>query len=247
MTNNHTFCITYGGTSRNGNTFVPYTAIAHTADEAIAIINTWKTYGRKNSTQSIDNITVNERCEEKIRELFREGIKPEHQGQLILYGTMRTTNCGAWDISFYPALGDTLAEHSRKYQQLREAAKKERLRKAEEYKHRRLAELNEQKRGWYHVSLEIRLYVFATRGNDYMPHMDYSCDLIADSGMDAYNKTVKYLEDHPEELTHRGNMATLQSVCDPTSSGFEFTFLGAKTDDGYSTDLWEEWKAKGEI
>ena len=247
MTNNQAFCITYGGSTRDGRTFIPYTAIAHTADEAIAIINTWKTYGRKNSTQSIDNITVNERCEEKIRELFREGIKPEHQGQLILYGTMRTTNCGAWDISFYPALGDTLAEHSRKYQQIREAAKQERLRKAEEYKQLRLAELNEQKHGWYHVSVEIRLYVFATHGNDYMPHMDYSCNLIADSGMDAYNKTVKYLEDHPEELTHRGNMATLQSVCNPTSSGYEFLFLGVKTDDGYSVEKWEEWKKNGEI
>lgn len=247
MANNQAFCITYGGTSRNGNTYIPYTAIAHTADEAIAIINTWKTYGRKNSTQNIDKITVNERCAEKIRELFREGIKPEHQGQLILYGTMRTTNCGAWDISFYPALGDTLAEHSRKYQQMREAAKQERLRKAEEAKQRRLGELYEQKRGWYHVSVKIRLYVFATRGNDYMPHMDYSCDLIADSGMDAYDKTVEYIKNHPEELTHRGNTATLQSVCDPTSSGFEFVFLGVKTDEGYSVEKWEEWKRNGEI
>ena len=26
-----------------------------------------------------------------------------------------------------------------------------------------------------------------------------------------------------------------------------YTFLGVKTDDGYSVEKWEEWKAKGEI
>lgn len=243
MINNHTFCITYGGSTRDGRTFIPYTAIAHTADEAIAIINTWKTYGRKTSTQSIDCITVNERTAEKIRELFREGVKPEHQGQLILYGTMRTTNCGAWDISFYPALGDTLAEHSRKYQQLREAAKRERLRQAEEAKQRRLAELNEQKRGWYHVELELRLLVF--NNNDYRTEKTFSGNVIANSGMDAYDKAVKEIKN--EGFTHRGNIAILESWAGPTSRGYEFLFLGVKTDDGYSVEKWEEWHKNGEI
>ena len=43
------------------------------------------------------------------------------------------------------------------------------------------------------------------------------------------------------------NVATLQSVCDPTSNDFECTFLGVKTDEGYSFEKWEEWKKKGEI
>ena len=33
---NNVFCITYGGRANNGNTYVPYKAIAHTAEEAIA-------------------------------------------------------------------------------------------------------------------------------------------------------------------------------------------------------------------
>lgn len=183
----------------------------------------------------------------KIRELFEKGIKPEHQGQRVCYGDFRTTGCGCWSISFYPALADTLEEHERIYKEKREAAKQERMKAIEEARKRRLVELNEQKRGWYHVSLELRLYVFANRGNDWMEDADYSCNLIADSGMDAYDKVVKYVKDHPQELTVRGNITALQSYCGPTDGGFECNFLGVKTDEGYSIDLWEEWKAKGEI
>jgi len=242
MTNNHTFCITYGGTSRNGNTFVPYTAIAHTAGEAIAIINTWKTYGHRE-----ESIHVNDYTAGKIRELFEKGIKPEHQGKQWCYGNFRTTGCGCWSICFYPALADTLEEHERIYKEQREAAKQERMKAIEEARQRRLVELNEPKRGWYHVSLEMRLYVFANRGNDWMEDADYSCNLIADSGMDAYDKVVKYVKDHPQELTVRGNITALQSYCGPTDGGFECNFLGVKTDEGYSIDLWEEWHKKGEI
>ena len=71
--------------------------------------------------------------------------------------------------------------------------------------------------------------------------------MIADSGMDAYNKVVKYVKEHPEELTVRGNVTVLQSYCGPTDGGFECTFLGVKTDEGYSVKLWEEWKKNGEI
>lgn len=242
MTSNQAFLVSYEGFSRNNNVCNPYKAVVHTADEAISVINTWHTYGHHD-----EFIVVNETTEKKIRELFANGFVVPYGGGKSTNVTLRTTGCGCWDIIIRPALADTLEEHNRIYNEQREAAKQERLRLAEEAKQRRLAELNEQKRGWYHVSVEIRLYVFATSGNDYMPYMEYSCDLIADSGLDAYNKTVKYLKDHPEELTHRGNIATLQSVCDPTSSDFECTFLGVKTDEGYSVEKWEEWKKNGEI
>lgn len=242
MANYQAFCITYGGTSRNGNTFAPYTAIAHSADEAIAIINTWKTYGHRE-----ENIHVNDYTAGKIRELFEKVIKPEHQGQRVCYGDFRTTGCGCWSISFYPALADTLEEHERIYKEKREAAKQERMKAIEEARKRRLVELNEQMRGWYHVSLKLRLYVFANRGNDWMEDADYSCNLIADSGMDAYDKVVKYVKEHPQELTVRGNNTALQSYCGPTDGGFECNFLGVKTDEGYSIDLWKEWHKNGEI
>lgn len=237
------FCITYGGRTSNGNTYVPYKAIAHTAEEAIAVINTWKTYGRKTS----DCIVVNATTEEKIRELFRDGIGTYYDGKPRTWVPMRTTGCGAWGIIFEQALADTLEEHNR-IEQERKAVEAEECKKRHSlYVKKRLAELNERKRGWYHVSLEIRLYVFAFRGNDYTCDTVYTCDIIADSGMDAYNMTVKWVRHHPEELVVNGNAATLQSCCEPSDRGFEFTFLGVKTDDGFSIETWEEWHRNGEI
>lgn len=241
------FFVCYSGTDRYGNTHMPYKAVVNTADEAIAVINTWKTYGKKDSTNEWEQITVNAQTERKIREYFANGVDKTWEGYKLDYLSVRTTGCGCWDVIIRPALADTLEEHERIYKEKREAAKQERMKAIEEARKRRLVELNEQKRGWYHVSLELRLYVFANRGNDWMEDADYSCNLIADSGMDAYDKVVKYVKDHPQELTVRGNITALQSYCGPTDGGFECNFLGVKTDEGYSIDLWEEWKAKGEI
>ena len=235
MANNQAFCVTYGGTDRYGNRHTPYKAIAHSANEAIAVINTWHSYGR-----SSGNIEVNERSAEKIREIFREknvtGVRQ-----------LRTTGCGCWDISFYPAMADTIEEHTRIYNEHREAAKKERLRKAEEARQRRLAELNVHRQGWYHTELDVRVMVFNNRGNDYFTDLTFSGKVIADSGMDAYDKAMKHVQDHPEELVHRGNIASLHCVAEPFESGFSYTFLGMKTDEGYSVEKWEEAKVNGEI
>lgn len=241
---NNIFCITYGGRANNDNTYVPYKAIAHTADEAIAQINTWHPYGRKNST---DTITVNEATAEKIRTLFRDGFGCYPSGEPRTYLGLRTTGCGAWEIGFHPALADTLEEHERIYNEQREAAKQERKRLAEAAIQRRLEELNEQKRGWYHAELTVRAMVFARKGNDYMTDLTFSGNVIADSGADAYDKALKHVMEHPEELTHRGNMASLHAWPDMVSRDFSFTFLGVKTDEGYSVEKWNEWKEKGKI
>lgn len=225
------FYIYYGGVARNGNTYIPFKTVAHTADEAIATINTWKTYGKKNSEE---HIFVNERTEEKIRRLFRDGLGTHR------WEEMRTTGCGAWSIVFQPALADTLEEHLRINHEQREAAKQERLRQAEAAKQRRLGELYRQRKGWYHVELGIKVMVFAKQGNDYFAALTFEGNIIADSGADAYNKAVKYVQDHPEELTHRGNIGALHAWADMTSHDFTFTFLGVKTDDGYSIDKWNE-------
>lgn len=238
---NNVFCITYGGTDRYGNHHTPYKAIAHTADEAIAVINTWCTYGRPGNS-----IVVNQISAQKIRSFFEEGISRD-KSKDCGYRTVRTTGCGAWDISFYPALAGSLEEHERIYNQQREAAKQERMRQAELARQRRLAELNEQKRGWYHTELYVNVSVFNSHGNDYFTDLTFSGNIIADSGMDAYNKAVKHVLDHPEELTHRGNWGSMSSYPDPCSSRFSYTFLGVKTDYGYSVEKWEEWHENGEI
>ena len=235
--------VCYSGNDRYGNTYTPYKAIAKTADEAIAVINTWQSYGGKRDYAS--PIMVNATTEQKIRDLFRDGFGTYPSGQPRTYVGLRTTGCGAWEIGFHPALADTLEEHERIYNEQREAAKQERIRLAEIAKQRRLGELNEQKRGWYHVELELRLSVFNNHGNDYRTDMTFSGNVIADSGIDAYDKAVKSI--HNEGFTHRGNIAMLESWAESTSNGYEFLFLGVKTDDGYSVEKWEEWKAKGEI
>ena len=245
MTNNQVFCVTYGGRAGNGNTYVPYKAIVHSADEAIAVINTWKTYG--NHKVENNDIVVNEISEKKIRELFSAGSITTYEGVKTNRLSLRTTGCGCWDITFYPALADTLEEHNRIYNEQREAAKQERMRQAEEAKQRRMAELMEQKRGWYHVELELCLSVFNNRGNDYRTQKTFSGYVIADSGADAYNKAVAHIESHPDELEHHGNMAILETYAEATSHGYEFTFLGVKTDGGYSVEKWEEWRKNGEI
>lgn len=239
------FFITYGGPARNGNTYTPYKAIAKTADEAIAVINIWQTYGGKRDYAS--PIMVNATTEQKIRNLFRDGFGTYPSGQPRTYVGLRTTGCGAWEIGFHPALADTLEEHERIYNEQREAAKAERKRLAEAAIQGRLAELNEQRRGWYHAELTVRAMVFAQKGNDYMTDLTFSGNVIADSGADAYDKALKHVMDHPEELTHRGNMATLHAWPDMTSHDYSFTFLGVKTDEGFSIDKWQEWKNNGEI
>ena len=244
---NKSFFVCYSGSDRYGNKYTPYKAVVHTADEAIAVINTWKTYGKKDSTNKWEQIKVNAPTEKKIRDLFETGYVTTWEGiRQSQRVTMRTTGCGCYDIVFYPALADTLEEHERIYNEQREAEKKERMRQAEEARKKRIAELNVQRRGWYHVELTIRVYVFA-RHNDYHEEPTYSCTLIADSGMDAYDKVVKWVKDHPEEIMVRGNQTALETWADADSSGFECTFLGVKTDEGYSVKLWEEWHKNGEI
>ncbi len=239
------FFITYGGPARNGNTYTPYKAIAKTADEAIAVINTWQSYGGKRDYAS--PIMVNATTEQKIRDLFRDGFDTYPSGQPRTYVGLRTTGCGAWEIGFHPALADTLEEHERIYNERREAAKAERKRLAEAAIQGRLAELNEQRKGWYHAELTIRAMVFAQKGDDYMTDLTFSGNVIADSGADAYDKALRHVQEHPEELTHRGNMATLHAWPDMVSHDYSFTFLGVKTDEGFSIEKWNEWKEKGEI
>lgn len=241
---NKSFFICYRGTDSYGNKRTPYKAVVHTADEAIAVINTWRTYGKQDPAFAI---TVNGATEKKIRELFNEGFITNYEGIKTGYETMRTTGCGCWDIAFAPALADTLEEHERIYNEQREAAKAERKRLAEAAIQGRLAELNEQRRGWYHAELTVRAMVFAQKGNDYMTDLTFSGNVIADSGADAYDKALDHVQRHPEELTHRGNMATLHAWPDMTSHDYSFTFLGVKTDEGFSIDKWQEWKNNGEI
>ena len=234
------FFITYGGYAKNGNKYVPYKAIVHSPEEAIATINTWKSYGRKNSTAPGDCIVVNEVTEKKIRALFANGLGTYPNGESCTYVGVRTTGCGAWEIGFTYPLADTLQEHERIYnerQAAREAARKERER---EIRREREAALNEVRRGWYHVEMDITLYVFARHGNDHFANTTFCGTVLAESGADAYDKAVSEIENNP--MLYHGNPIVVHAIPDAWSDDFSFTFLGMRTDDGYSVEEWEKWK-----
>ena len=232
------FFITYGGYAKNGYKYVPYKAIVHSPEEAIATINTWKSYGRKNSTAPGDCIVVNEVTEKKIRSLFADGLGTYPNGASCSYVGVRTTGCGAWEIGFTYPLADTLQEHERIYkerQATREAARKER---EHEIKREREAALSVRRRGWYHVEMTYTAYVFARHGNDHLTSLTFSGDVIAGSGIEAYNKAVSEILNNP--MTYHGDATVVQAIPDASSDGFSFTFLGVRTDDGYSVKEWEE-------
>lgn len=234
------FFITYGGYAKNGYKYVPYKAIVHSPEEAIATINTWKSYGRKNSTAPADRIVVNEVTEKKIRALFANGLGTYPNGESCTYVGVRTTGCGAWEIGFTYPLADTLQEHERIYnerQKALEAARKERER---EIQREREAELNVRRRGWYHVEMDITLYVFARHGNDYFANTTFCGTVLAESGADAYDKAVSEMENNP--MLYHGNFTDVHAIPDAWSDDFSFTFLGIRTDDGYSVEEWEKWK-----
>ena len=234
------FFITYGGYAKNGNKYVPYKAIVHSPEEAIATINTWKSYGRKNSTAPGDCIVVNEVTEKKIRALFANGLGTYPNGESCSYVGVRTTGCGAWEIGFTYPLADTLQEHERIYnerQKAREAARKER---EHEIQREREVALSEVRRGWYHVEMDITLYVFARHGNDYFANTTFCGTVLAESGADAYDKALSEMEKNP--MLYHGNPTFVHAIPDAWSDDFSFTFLGMRTDDGYSVEEWEKWK-----
>ena len=235
--------------------------MCETADQAIEFINGLKYRNQENQP----NLVVNDHTRELLQQAFRQEWQTNEHGrdyiwlggkdyagipskQVFGYLEIATTGCGNTRIYGYKPLADTVEEHDRIVKERDEAAAKVQQEKREAAVQKRLGELYEQRKGWYRVQLDIKLMVFNNHGNDYIADTTFEGDIIATCGADAYNKAVKHLCDGPEEvITYHGNISALQSWSDMTSYGYEFLFLGVKTDDGYSVEKWEEAKANGEI
>lgn len=43
-------------------------------------------------------------------------------------------------------------------------------------------------------------------------------------------------------MLYHGNPTVVHAIPDAWSDDFSFTFLGMRTDEGYSVKEWEEWK-----
>ena len=189
-------------------------ALCNNADEAICFINglIFKNWAKDRP------LSVNQNCERKIRVLF--------DGKDIgdLYG-LATTGCGVTRINFYPALADSIEEHIRIVEQKKETERAKRMKQNTERLNRRAIELNANRRGWYAVNLNFDRAKFGERGIYYVDS-NFSGKIIADSGMDAYNKTIDHLRDSVDVLPDSILPAAI-------SDRFWFEFLGMKTDDGY--------------
>lgn len=206
--------------------------MAATPEDAKRIIETFHGYGRPFNPTLI----VNTQTSAKIDLIYADANAQRHD--------LRTTNCGAKGIDFYPSLADTLEEHERIYQERCEAEKRERLAKAEALKQQMLQEWNELRRGWYSVSVEVSAH--RIDGNMARRWFTFSGHIIADSKMDAYNKALDPSKNGPEDMCCERSL--IYEGCSAwNSSNTEVLFLGMKTDYGYSVDAWEGAKKNGEI
>lgn len=163
-------------------------------------------------------LQLNQTSREKVENWLAQPDKP-------LY--FKTTNCGCWDILLTTTNCATFDEYK---QQRDEAAKQ----KANEREQKRLAELYEPRKGWYSVTLELSGDGITTHPNSCK---DFTGKVIADNGAEAYKKAVSECQ----------AMAPGYFPTDMLSNGYSFEFLGVKTDDGYSVELWQQWKNEGTI
>lgn len=206
--------------------------MAATPEEAKRVIETFHGYGRPSNPTLI----VNAQTEAKINSIYADANAQRRD--------LRTTNCGAKGIDFYPALADTLDEHERIYRERCKIEKRDRLAKAEALKQKMLQEWNEQRRGWYSVSVEGT--ALRPDGCCSRCWLTFSGHIIADSKMDAYNKFLDPSKNGPADMCRERGLS-FENCSAWNSTRTEVLFLGMKTDYGYSVDAWEEAKKNGAI
>jgi len=216
-------------------------ALCTNAEEAISFINSLEFRGNGH------RLVCNENCCNRLHALY-EGepvYHPsgnvsfiKHNGKFVEgFSDLATTGCSTTRILIYPALADTIEEHDRIYSEKIEEEKVQRLAENEQRIQNRLAELHKEKKGWYSVGLNFDRAKFG-RSGIYYNESDFSACIIASSGADAFNKTIKHLIESVDVLPD-------SQYPEMISSRYYFEFLGVKTDDGYSVDLWEKWKEEG--
>lgn len=171
-----------------------------------------------------ENLQCNPTTERYFRSLFA--------GEEVSSG-IRTTNCGKYDILCHSALAPTMEEHQQLYLAKCEAEKQERIRKAEEAQQKRLAEWHEQRKGWYHVEVDIQAM---TMHHSNVRYLMFSGDIIANSKMDAYNQ----LNQRDDLINYCASRSLIYMSHDDWTRA-TVHFLGMKTDYGYSVEAWEEW------
>lgn len=239
------FVICYGGYSDWKREYV-YTdsVLAPTLQEAVSAIESWHNYNNRRNA----NLIVNDASMEALK-LFYDNqhlcSKHDHQYSLAFKTNnveLATSNCGAWRVCLSTARAATLEEHEAIIKAEYEERKRERIAKAQEEKNKCLEKMNTIRRGWYSIFLSFECLEWnERRGGMINTQKEFTAQCIADSQMDAYNKACKDVKlKHPE--------LDIWEFPDPTNQNYFYaSFLGMKTDDGYSVKAWEEAKENGEI
>ena len=219
--------------------FFNHKALCTTPEEAIDFIN------------GLPGIECNRNTESFIRALYETDVPNAQDANIInkmvtvqrdglthyIYAkgnTVRTTGCGRSSISIHPALADTLEENERIYQQQRMDRQERERARHEAYVQAQIDALNEQRRGWYEVEITYQQAYFHPGDGIRWRWKTFLGELIADSGQDAYDKTIEHLSNNVANLPD-------SRYPDKLSNDFSFTFLGMKTDDGFSVEAWEEY------
>lgn len=203
-----------------------YAGMAHNLEEAIQIIEGFKTYMNSNNS----NLKVNDYTREKLAKYFDMAASGDFK-----FEPLKTTGCGNWEINISRAKADTVRDHFLILHLEADKLRKERIEKAKQEEQKKLAEMHEERKGWYAVSLTFQCYEYNSRLGMVAKEKTFTGQCIANSQMNAYDKAC-------EEV--RNNYPALEVFdwgCPTNDNTFYATFLGMKVDGGYSVEAWEEF------
>lgn len=213
------------------------------ASQAVEFINSLHCRNYPKGVQ----LVVNDKTRERLEDLFNNEWHTEGTGSpyvLVEKRTatsfssnkyfngfdIRTTGCSNTSVKGYYPLADTVEGHRAELSRREEEKRAEELRKHDAYLTKRCAELLEIRKGWYSVSLTYERMTYPAMKP---VESTFSGKCIAESGHDAYNKTIAEIE--------KDGIASFNAIYpDLTSPNYSFFYLGVKTDDGYTLKEWED-------
>ena len=163
------------------------TELITTAQEGVNFINSLSYRGNSNS------ITCNTHTENLLIKLFNGEELPKYNKPFEKYYSVATTGCGNTEINLYLALSDTLEKHNEILLVQKKQKEIEEANKRNEREQQYLEMMHEPLKGWYVVT--VTGLAFKLRGND--GKVTKSVKVLADNRMDAFNKSVKHLEENP--------------------------------------------------
>lgn len=211
--------------------------MCETAEQAVGFINSLHFHDNENCPK----LVVNENTATLLDDLFQREWVTDGPGypyievkktegiffSCIKYYSghdIRTTNCRNTSVKIYFPLGGTLEEHDAEFSRLEEQKKAASIQRMQEEHLKRDKELDEQKEGWYSVSLT---YTRMKYPQMQVVETTFTGKCIASSGRDAYRKAIADLEKDGE--------ASMGAVYpDVYSYNYSFLYLGVKIDGGYT-------------